>query len=41
MIWLILGVGRGLTEIAAFRYEEEGRGPACAAASTPLELAEG
>lgn len=41
MIWLILSVGRGkLTELGAFRYVEEGRGPATRRGFEPVELAE-
>ena len=41
MIWLILAVGRGkLTELGAFRYVEEGRGPATRRGFEPVELAE-
>lgn len=41
MIWLIVGVGRGLAEIAAFQYREEGRGPATRRGFEPVELLEG
>jgi proteasome lid subunit RPN8/RPN11 len=41
MIWLIVGVGRGLTEIAAFQYQEEGRGPATRRSFEPVRMAEG
>ena len=41
MIWLILSVGRGkLTELGAFRYSEEGRGPAMRRGFEPVELVE-
>lgn len=41
MIWLIVAVGRGkLTELGAFRYVEEGRGPARRGGFEPVELAE-
>ena len=41
MIWLILSVGRGkLTELGAFRYTEEGRGPALRRGFEPVELVE-
>jgi proteasome lid subunit RPN8/RPN11 len=39
MVWLILSVGRGKrTEIAAFRYEEEGRAASLRRGFAPLEL---
>jgi proteasome lid subunit RPN8/RPN11 len=41
MIWLIVGVGRGLAEIAAFQYQEEGRGPATRRSFEPVETSEG
>ncbi len=41
MIWLIVGVGRGLAEIAAFQYQEEGRGPATRRSFEPVEMTEG
>jgi proteasome lid subunit RPN8/RPN11 len=41
MIWLILSVGRGkLTELGAFRYVEEGRGPNTRRSFEPVELRE-
>jgi proteasome lid subunit RPN8/RPN11 len=41
MIWLILSVGRGkLTELGAFRYVEEGHGPATRRGFEPVELRE-
>ena len=41
MIWLILSVGRGkLTELGAFRYREEGRGPALRRSFEPVPLVE-
>lgn len=41
MIWLILSVGRGkLTELGAFRYREEGRGPALRRSFEPVPLTE-
>jgi proteasome lid subunit RPN8/RPN11 len=41
MIWLIVGVGRGLAEIAAFQYQEEGRGPAMRRTFEPVQMMEG
>lgn len=41
MIWLIVGVGRGLAEIAAFQYQEEGRGPATRRTFEPVQMMEG
>jgi proteasome lid subunit RPN8/RPN11 len=41
MIWLILSVGRGkLTELGAFRYREEGRGPSLRRSFEPVPLVE-
>lgn len=41
MIWLILSLGRGqLTELGAFRYMEEGHGPALRRGFEPVALLE-
>ena len=41
MIWLILSIRRGqLSEFGAFRYLEEGRGPATRRSFEPVELRE-